>query len=246
MTFRMLVPALCLALGLAAQEQPPSQREMLEKRADVQMARKDFREAVNLYQSALKLEPNNAVLHNKLGIGYQQQTKLDQAKKCYERAVKLNSKYSEAINNLGTIDYSRKKYRSAISRYEKALKIAPDSASIYSNLGTAHFARKKYEEAFAAYRKALQLDPEVFEHKSSYGVLLQERTVEDRARFHYFLAKTYAEVGRFEDAIDHLKKAFENGFKEKNKIAEDPSFVELIKTEAFAQLMANPPKALPQ
>jgi len=229
----------------AKSQEPQSERETLEKRGDVFMARKDYREAASTYQKVIKLDPRNAVLHNKLGISYQQQTRLDDARKCYERAIKLNGRYSEAINNLGTIHYGRKKYGTAISQYQKALAIAPDSASIHSNLGMAWFARKKYEEAFAAFRKAMEIDPEVFEHKSSYGVLLQERSVEDRARFHYFLAKTYAAAGNLEQAIEYLKKALEEGFKEKDKIAEDPSFVELIKTEAFAQLMANPPKVLP-
>lgn len=246
MTFRILVPVFCVAAGMFAQELPPSPREQLEKRADVSMARKDYREAASLYLKALQLDPKNAVLHNKIGIANQQQVRLDDAKKYYERAIKLNNKYSEAINNLGTVYYSRKKYGSAISQYNKALKIAPDSASIYSNLGIAFFARKKYDDAFAAYRKALELDPDVFEHKSTYGVLLQERTVEDRARFHYFLAKTYAAANRLELALDYLKKALEEGFKEKDKITDDPAFAELIKTEAFVQLMANPPKVLPQ
>jgi len=229
----------------AKSQAPQSDRETLEKRGDVFMARKDYREAANTYKKAIQLDPRNAVLHNKLGISYQQQTRLDDAKKSYERAIKLNGKYSEAINNLGTIHYTRKKYGTAISQYQKALALAPDSASIYSNLGTAWFARKKYDEAFAAYRKALELDAEVFEHKSTYGVLLQERSVEDRARFHYYLAKTYAAAGILERALEYLKKALEEGFKEKDKIADDPSFVELIKTEPFAQLMANPPKVLP-
>lgn len=218
-----------------------SPAEALEKRADVQMARKDYREAATLYGKAIALQPKNAVLYNKLGIAHQQLARLDQAQKYYQRAIKLNRKYSEAINNLGTIHYARKKYKSAVNQYRKALELAPDSASVYSNLGTAYFAQKKYDEAFAAYRKALELDPEVFEHKSTYGILLQERSVEDRARFHYFLAKTYAAAGVLDRALEYLKKALEEGFKEKDKIAEDPSFAELIKTEAYVQLMANPP-----
>ncbi len=225
---------------------PLSEREMLEKRGDVQMARKNYREAAELYQQALKLDPKNAALHNKTGIAYHQQFQFGAARQFYQRAIRLNKKYAEAVNNLGTIYYAQKKHKSAIKQYRKALELSPNSASIYSNLGTAYFAQKKYDDAFAAYTTALQLDPEVFEHRSSYGVLLQERSVEDRARFHYFLAKTYAAAGDFPRALDYLRKALEEGFKERDKIVEDPAFAELIKTEAYAQLMANPPPSLPQ
>lgn len=227
--------------GAPSSQAPYLNPDLLEQRADVQMARKNYREASHLYLQAIAKEPKNAVLYNKAGISFHQQFQLGTAKKYYERSIKLNKKYAEAINNLGTVLYSQKKHRQAIGQYKKALELTPNSASIYSNLGTAYFARKKWEEAVTAYARALELDPEVFERKSTYGILLQERSVEDRARFHYFLAKTYAAVGRFDKAIDYLKKALEEGFRETAKINEDPAFAELVKTEAFVQLMANPP-----
>src|SRR5579872_113924 len=155
-----------------------------EQRADILMARKMYREAIEVYEQG---PLDSAVLWNKIGIAYHQMLQMNEAKKYYEKAIKLNPKYAEAINNLGTVYYARKSYRRAIGQYNKALKLMPDAASIYSNLGTAQFARKKYEEASISYQKALALDPEVFEHRGSYGTLLQERTVAEKARFHYYL-----------------------------------------------------------
>src|SRR2546428_710055 len=148
-----------------------------EQRADILMARKMYRESVEVYKEG---PLDSAIIWNKIGIAYHQMMQIDEAKKNYEKAVKLNPKYSEAINNLGTIYYSKRSFRKAISQYNKALKITPNSASIYSNLGTAQFARKKYKEASESYQKALALDPEVFEHRSSYGTLLLERTVAEK------------------------------------------------------------------
>ncbi len=98
---------------------------------------------------------------------------------------------------------------------KKTLKLSPDSASIYSNLGTAFFARKKYQDAAEAYQHALLLDPDVFERKSSYGVLLQERNVEERAKFHYYLAKAYAKAGATDRAILYIRKSLEEGFRDR-------------------------------
>src|SRR5262249_4184948 len=169
---------------------------------------------------------------------------LDQAKRHYERAVKMKPDYAEALNNLGTIYYAKKSYRRATSYYNKALKITPNSASIYSNLGTAFFARKQYEKAADAYQTALKLDPEVFEHRSSYGVLLQERSVGDRAKFHYYLAKTYAKAGMNDRALLYIRKALEEGFNEKKKFKEDPEFAALRETQEFQDLMALEPRVL--
>ena len=131
---------------------------------------------------------------------------LDQAKKSYEKALKLKKDYVEAMNNIGTVYYAKKSYRRAVSWYNKALKAAPEesrSASIYMNLGTAYFARKKYKDAVVAYQAALQIDPEVFERRGTYGVMLEERRVEERAKYHFYIARLYAQGGpqRTGDAV---------------------------------------------
>src|SRR5438067_160934 len=82
-------------------------------------------------------------------------------------------------------------------------------------LDTAFFARKNYKQAAESYQKALSLDPDLFEHRSSWGVMLQERSVEERAKFHYYLAKTYAKAGMNERALLYIRKALEEGFTER-------------------------------
>jgi tetratricopeptide (TPR) repeat protein len=222
---------------------PAAAAEVLtsERRADIFMARKMYREAVETYRED---DLKNPVIWNKMGIAYHQMQQVDTARKHYEQALRLNPKYSEALNNLGTIHYHKKNYRRAISFYNKALKIAPQSASIYSNLGTAWFARKKYKQAAESYQTALQLDPEVFEHRNSYGTLLQERTVEERAKFHYYLAKTYANAGQNERALQYIRKALEEGFTEKKKLREDPEFAALRETPEFQELLTMEPRVL--
>jgi tetratricopeptide (TPR) repeat protein len=206
-----------------------------ETRGDIFMARKMYREAIEVYKEG---PSDSAVLLNKTGIAYHQMLDLNDAKKYYQRAVKLDPRYAEAINNLGTIEYSRKNYRRAVSLYKKALRLSPNAASIYSNLGTGYFARKDYKEATEAFRKALALDPEVFEHKSTHGVLLQERTVEERAKYHYYLAKMYAQAGTNDRALMYIRKALEEGFKDKKKFQEDPEFSRMRDLPEFKELLA--------
>jgi len=210
-------------------------------RGDIFMARKMYREAVEAYTSGPRESP---VLANKIGIAWHQMMNMDQARREYERAIKLDPKYSEAINNLGTVYYSRKNYRRAVSQYNKALKLAPSSGSIYSNLGTAQFARKKYKEAAECYEKALALDPDVFEHRGTQGVLLQERSVEERAKFHFYLARTYAKAGAVDRALLYMRKCLEEGFRERNKFREEPEFAQLQDNEDFRQLLALEPRVL--
>ncbi len=242
MIARLLWLASVSVASLAGQSAPGTREAMSpERRGDILMARKMYREAAEAYREGPQ---DSAIIWNKIGIAYHQMMMLDAAKKNYEMAVKLNPQYSEAINNLGTVYYARKSFRRAVSFYNRALKIAPRAASIHSNLGTAQFARKKYKEAVEAYQTALSLDPEVFEHRGAFGTLLQERSVQEKAKFHFYLAKTYANAGMNERALQYLRMAFEEGFKERQKVMEEPEFTALRELEEFKLLMASQPRVL--
>ena len=186
-----------------------------ELRGDIFMAKKQYREAIEAFKQG---PPKDPVVWNKTGIAYHQLLQLDQALKSYQEAVHLKKNYQEAINNIGTI--------------------------YYNNLGTALFSRKQYKEAADAFQTALSLDPEVFEHTSSYGVMLEERNVQERAKYHYYLAKLYAKNGRNELALLYLRKSLEEGFKERKQLQTDPEFASLRDTKEFKDLLALEPRVL--
>jgi len=212
-----------------------------EVRGDIYMARKMYREAIDMYRTG---PADSAVLTNKIGIAFHQLQLLNLAKKSYERSIKLDRKYPEAINNLGTIYYSQKNYRRAISYYKRALHLSSPSASIYSNLGTAYFGRKDYKHATECYQRAMEIDPDVFEHRNTFGTLMLERTVAERATFHLYLAKMYAKSGATERALIYLRKALEEGVKDRGKIPDMPEFAGLKTDPAFKQLLIDNPKPL--
>ena len=212
-----------------------------EELADILMARKEYREAAFSYKKLADQNPTNPVYWNKLGIALHQQSELSGALKFYQQAVKVNPKYADAQNNIGTIWYQRKKYGKAVRAYERAIKLRSDMAVLYSNLGYAYFGEKKYEESIASFRHALALDPQLFEHSSHGGSLLQDRSVSDRGRFYFLLAKSFAEAGNFERSLVYLRKAKEEGFASMNDVKTDPSFSAVLKLPETQELLA--PKA---
>ena len=216
---------------------PTAAELSLERRADIYMARKMYREAGDTYRQAIRLEPGSAKLVNKLGISYHQLLLLSHARREYERAWKLDKSYSQALNNLGTVYHAQRKYRRAIRTYKKALEISPYSASIYSNLGTSYFARRRFKDASQSYLRALELDPEVFETRGTFGTLLQERSVGNRAKYYYFMAKAYAGAEMWERAILYLRKALEEGFGSVRKAAKDEAFAAMHELPEFQRLI---------
>jgi len=213
-----------------------------EQMGDLYMVRKQYREAAGMFKKLADQDPRNPVYLNKLGIALHQQTALGLALKYYERAVKVDPRYADAENNVGTIWYQRKKFEKAIKAYRKAIAIRSDMAVLYSNLGYAYFGDKKYEEAISAFRQALTLDPQLFEHNGSRsGSILQDRSVEDRGRFYYMLAKSYAQAGDLDRCIHYLRKAKDEGYKNFLDIKKDPAFGAALKDPSVQELLVPKP-----
>ncbi len=213
---------------------------------DINMLHRNYREAVECYAQG---PSNDATLRNRMGIAYHQWGQVEKARKEYLAALRLRPDYMEAANNLGTIEYSRKNFRHAISWYHKALRMEGSdtarTASVHMNLGMAWFARKNYEKANLSFQTALRLDPNVFENRGAFGQILEERDVEERARFHFDMAKLYARQGRNELAIQYLRKSLEEGYKDrKAPWSEDSDFAVLRNMPEFQELVTAAPHVL--
>ncbi len=227
----------------------PAERQLsAEEIGDLFMARKQYREASETYKKLTDQDPQNAVYLNKLGISLHQQEALGLALKYYERAMKADPKYADAENNIGTVWYQRKRYGKAIRAYEKAIKIREDMPVLYSNLGYAYFADKKYEESIAAFRIALTKDPQFFEHNASRsGSLLQDRSVSDRGRFYFLLAKSFAESGNIDRCILYLRKAKDEGYASfAADLKKDKAFSVALKDPVVQELIAPKPPETPE
>jgi tetratricopeptide (TPR) repeat protein len=233
----------------AAPSAPVVQRQVTpEEMADILMARKEYQAAAFSYKKLADQNPSNPVYWNKLGIALHQQSELSGALKFYQQAVKVSPHYADAQNNIGTIWYQRKKYGKAVRAYERAIKLRSDMAVLYSNLGYAYFGEKKYEQSIASFRQALALDPQLFEHAASRGgSVLQDRSVGDRGRFYFLLAKSFAEAGNFDRSLIYLRKAKEEGYASMNDLKTDPSFSAMLKLPETQEILApkTPDSTLP-
>jgi tetratricopeptide (TPR) repeat protein len=224
---------------------PGASPEELEKRGDELRTDKNYLDAVDFYQAALKGAPGNASLFNKIGICQLMMQRFKEAKKSFEHAIRADRKYADAFNNLGVIYYQTRSYNAAIKHYEKAISLKNDAASYYSNMGAAYFGKRQFDKAIQSYSKAIELDPDIFERNSHGGVQARLPSPEDRAHYDYVLAKLYARTGSPERSLHYLKKAMEEGYKDIKNVYKDDEFSTLRKDPRFAELMAAKTLAIP-
>jgi hypothetical protein len=90
---------------------------------------------------------------------------------------------------------------------------------------------------------ALARDPQFFEHNGSRtGSLLQDRSVSDRGRFYFLLAKSFAETGNFDRCILYLRKAKDEGYASLvADLKKDQAFTAVLKDPAVQEILAPKP-----
>ena len=159
---------------------------------------------------------------NSLGLLYEQEGKLDQAREAYEKALRLNPDYADSHNNLGAMRLKAGEIDKAIDSYRTAGRLAPWSADVQSNLGHALLEKGLHAEAVRAFRKAHEIDVEVpqplvnlgnaylqmkrfQEAVSAYGKALRMRP--DSAEVHHNLGYAFLESGRLDDALASFDRA---------------------------------------
>jgi tetratricopeptide (TPR) repeat protein len=226
-----------------AAQTPASSGLADEDMARLHLARKEYKEAEDIFHRLAVSNPKNPLYWNELGIAYHNQAQLDQAIKCYQKAAKVDPHYADAHNNIGTVLYERKKFPKAIRAYKRAISMRDNFAPFYLNLGYAYFSQKDFENSIASFRKALQLDPTSLDpSRSRGGTVIQDRSVSvDRGRFYYLLAKSFAQQGDVDRAILYLRKARDEGYNDFNSVQKDPIFSAVLKSPAAEELFAPRP-----
>jgi tetratricopeptide (TPR) repeat protein len=126
-------------------------------------------QALEAFQQALKLDPELAEAHFRLGLTYDALAQGEEAEAAYKKAVEAYKKYlsiegngedAEAHYNLGQTYAGLHLYGEAVREYRQATRLKPDDAAIHYDLGLALMRLAQYDEASRAFAKSLELDPD--------------------------------------------------------------------------------------
>jgi tetratricopeptide (TPR) repeat protein len=228
--------AAVLSATLAAADTTPARTAPaadLVLKAEVETARRNWTSAIAAYEKAIKEQPKDAALRNRLGLCYQNAGQPKKARKAYEAALTLRKDYAEAWNNLGTLEHADGRYEQAIAKYTRATALKPDSAASYRNLGAAWAAKGDLDKAFAAWSEAYKVDPNFVE---TPGVAVSAAGGLSAAQQCYLFAKLFAARGRTEEALAYVQKARALGFNDFAQLERDRDFATLVADPRYAAL----------
>ena len=129
-------------------------------------------EAINAYQQAITLKPDNASYYNNLGNVLARAGKIDDARTAYTKSAELDPPNAGfAWRNFGISLYTAGRMPEAVEPLKKAVEIDPKSAQAWYLLGACLVASADYKQVgdrvevtlkpgtVEAYQKAVELDP---------------------------------------------------------------------------------------
>ena len=119
-----------------------------------------FDEALELYDAAIRRDPNVAASHCNRGLVLQSLKRPDEAVRSYDRAIVLNVNFAEAHFNKGNALQELKQPQAALLCYDRAIALNPGYAKAHYNRGNVLLDLERPEAAAQSYDRAIALKPD--------------------------------------------------------------------------------------
>ena len=116
--------------------------------------------ALEDYQQAIALNPENGQLYSNLAIVYLKLRKPNLAIKDFTRAIEHTADPAHLYLQRGNVHQRMKQHTLAIADYGEAIQRSPELASAYKRRGDSYRYRRKNPLAVADYTRALEIEPD--------------------------------------------------------------------------------------
>ena len=159
----LLTTGVCQIDAVAQEISRAPRAQDLFKQANNAIEKGDFDAAIAAIEESLKIEPDWAELHLKLGIAslfkYVQTRNAQfesKARGSLTRAIELNPKLAAPYYYLGAHYSAKKEYEQAVSYYEKAISAAPSETSYYTGKWEAQLRKPDFDQEIPRIRVEIE------------------------------------------------------------------------------------------
>jgi len=181
---------------------------------------RQYDDAIDVLSRILASNPEDAIAHNNRGVCFLYKGDYNRAIADYTRAIEINPEFADAYINRGGIWTLKELYDRAISDYTRVLNIDRfDSETLYHR-GVSWFKKGEYGMAIADLTQAVEINPDFALaynqlawimavcpddefRNGDKAVTLAQKAVKINPETSHIdtLAASYAEAGKFEDAV---------------------------------------------
>jgi glycosyltransferase involved in cell wall biosynthesis len=137
----------------------------------------DLESAINIYQSAINLNPNAAKAYHALGNVLIRQKNTKDAIEQFKMAIKIQPDLSTSHYRLGELFLQSNDVEQALSYCEKAVLLNPSNWKFQFELAKTYFATEKIEKAIQTYHKVIELNPNCSEAYNQLKLISKQPSI---------------------------------------------------------------------
>lgn len=166
------------------------QSKAIHKKAIVYYKNKKFEQAIQLWQKALEVNPQEIELLYSLGIINFELKKYDESINFLQKLLDLSPGHYKAMLILGTAFIKKRDFDKAEEYIQKSIEINSEQKLAYINLGAVYSVQKNFTDGIKMFNKVVDKYP-------------------TEVRAHLGLAKIYAILDKTDEANGYFKKVIE-------------------------------------
>ena len=163
------------------------------ERGEAFYAENKYKEAINEYNKALEVEPDNAEYYNSRGVAYYGLERYYYAISDFINAIRLKSNYAMAYYNLAQCKNNLQDYDSGLDDVKNSILYNPEFCSAFNLKGLLYNNLEEADSAYLAFEEAYQCNPEIPLYSYNMGYMQYSS-------------------GNYQNAINHFEEAVEQGY----------------------------------
>ncbi len=150
-----------------------------------------WRSSIDLYEHALRVDGNNGVIQNLIGLAKLDQNRTKEAIAHFSMAIYLKPDNGKPFNNLGIALFREGRLTSAAEAFRHAIQSMPNFIDAHINMGVVQSELGNFEIAMDYFRKALTINP--FHAKAHFNTAMayEKQHMSEKALYHYNQAIQY-------------------------------------------------------
>jgi len=179
----------------------------------------DWKRGEKELRDALRLMPEDAAMHQRLGLVLLVQGRFADALSEVRRAAELDPLVPATGTSIGMVYFMQRKYDRALDAWRNLAALHPDAVALHALLGMALEAERNYSEAGKEYSTFAAQDPVSSDLRMMHLMAvsgrpaqarqLAERLGKTKAGDGLDFAATYGALGEFDKAFEWLSRACE-------------------------------------
>jgi Flp pilus assembly protein TadD len=181
-------------------------------RAEAYFAAGDKQHALDDYNEALQLAPQNAKLYYNRGVFYAAQPDVEAALRDFNAALTIDSKFVPALQERAKMYQTQSNFSGALADYSEAIRLQPKNAVLWSERGYVCIRQHDYQSAVKDEAEAIRLDPKL-------------------ARAYFLRGAAFGDLGNSSNAVSDIVAAVDL----------DPSLDRYVSTKGKTASIALPP-----